>query len=68
MTPQMAQLWAARGGSTGTQAQANCLPSPASQVTYSLECVAKQLGGSRLVVWYSPSRREGMMEIRLLNR
>ena len=66
MTP--AQLWAAKEGSTGARAPPSPASSTSPQVTYSLECVAQQLGGSRVVLWYSPSRREGMMEIRLLNR
>ncbi|CAI5466620.1 unnamed protein product [Closterium sp. Yama58-4] len=36
--------------------------------TYALDCSLERLGAARLVVWYSPTRREGMAEVRLLDR
>ncbi|KAJ7532724.1 hypothetical protein O6H91_13G016600 [Diphasiastrum complanatum] len=35
-------------------------------ITYGLDCSLESFGAAKLVVWYSPSRNEGMAEIRLL--
>ncbi|EFJ16013.1 hypothetical protein SELMODRAFT_117300 [Selaginella moellendorffii] len=36
------------------------------EVTYGLDCSLESLGAAKLVVWYCPTRSEGMAEIRLL--
>ncbi|KAL3702148.1 hypothetical protein R1sor_020170 [Riccia sorocarpa] len=38
------------------------------EVTYGIDCALESLGAAKLVVWYSPSRREGMAELRILER
>eukprot|EP00850_Spirogloea_muscicola_P007199 SM000036S13243 [mRNA] locus=s36:87267:89266:+ [translate_table: standard] len=40
----------------------------AQEVTYGLDCSLETLGAAKLVVWYSPTRREGMAEVRLLEK
>lgn len=36
------------------------------ETSYGLDCALPPGGASRLVVWYSPQRREGMAEVRFL--
>lgn len=38
------------------------------EVTYGLDYSLEALGASKLCVWYSPTRREGMAELRVLER
>jgi len=39
------------------------------ETVLSVDCsLEKLLGAARFVVWYSPTRREGMAELRLLDR
>lgn len=38
------------------------------ETTYGVDCALGKLGAVKLVAWYSPTRREGMAEVRLLER
>eukprot|EP00897_Mesotaenium_endlicherianum_P009851 jgi/Mesen1/8895/ME000535S08204 len=38
------------------------------ECTYGLDCSLEKSGAARLVVWYSPTRREGMVEVRILDQ
>lgn len=37
-------------------------------LTYGVDCSLEPSGAAKFVMWYSPSRREGMAEIRLLEK
>ncbi|CAM6087507.1 unnamed protein product [Calypogeia fissa] len=46
----------------------NTLPSNLQDVTYGVDCSLEKVGAAKIVVWYSPTRQEGMAELRILER
>ncbi|GAQ82084.1 Protein Involved in Lipid Transport [Klebsormidium nitens] len=51
-----------------TQAGTGFQPGKTLETVYSLDCPVGAMGTGRLVCWYSPTRREGMAEIRLFEK